>query len=190
MYYNKLILRKRLVQFWIFLGNNYRNIFKINYQLFNIIYNKYCVINYKNLILNFKQILPMFINISQLDGNILFVSSKFLYCQTIYNKFYYSLIKKFIYTKIGIFTNFCNNNYQWSKLLDCYFNPSCIIVFNLQNNNLLILEAKKKNIPIIGVVQLNSNICLVDYPISINCLYFYAIYFISKLFFKLILLNK
>jgi ribosomal protein S2 len=125
-----------------------------------------------------------------MNSNLLFIGSKFVYSQTIYKKFFFSVIKRFINIKSGIFTNFFVTSYKLIDKLNFDSNPSCIFFFNLRRNNLILLESKKENIPSIGIASSNLNVSLLDYPIFVNSLYFYSTFFLSKFFFKLILLNK
>ena len=189
-YYKKLVNRKKLIKFWVFFGNNYKNIFKSNFQNINILYTNYYFLDIKKLVLSLKNILPIFINMVKCKGNLLFVSTKFLYHQTIYKNHYFSIIKKLINVKSGIFTNFSVSSYKSFKQLDFKLNPSLAIFFSLKNNNTLLMESKKKNIPIIGLLTPNINSYLIEYPLFINSLYFYTIFFFHKFFFKIILLNK
>lgn len=190
MYYKKLIQRKKLIRFWIFVGNNINRVFHINYQFLNILYNKYCFVHFKTLLVGIKNILSVFINILKSNNNLLFISTKFLYCQSIYKDFYFPIIKKIIYFKAGIFTNFSVTNFKTFKMLDFYFNPCLIIFFYLKKNILLLLESKKKKIPTVSLLPLQINSLYIDYPLFINSSYFYIIFFFSKFFFKLLFLIK
>ena len=138
-YYTNLINRKKLIKFWIFFGNNYKNIYKNNYQTLNILYKNHCFLNFKILILNLKIILPLLINSIKYKGNLLFVSTKFLYCQTIYKNYYFSIIKKLINTKSGIFTNFSVSSYKFFQKLNFKINPCFIFFFSLKNNYFLLI---------------------------------------------------
>merc|ERR1711935_467698 len=74
-------------------------------------------------------------------------------------------------------------------ILNCKLNVNiCIFFYN--GNKKLILEVKKKNIPIIGLIPIKSNRLLIDYPIIINSLYFHSVFLFSKVLFKLIFLTK
>lgn len=191
MYYKKLIRYKKLIKFWIFFGNNFKNIFKINFETLNILYNKNCFLDFQTLILNIKIIFPLFLNIFKSKGTILFISTKFFYYQTIFKKYYFSIIKKLLNVKsIGIFTNFSVLSHRIFKNLDFKFNPSVIFFFYLKKNIFLLIESKKKNIPTISLLTADLNSSLIEYPLFVNSLYFYTIYFFNKFFFKLIFLNK
>lgn len=133
----------------------------------------------------------MFLNLLKLNSNILFVLSNFFYCQTIYQNFYFSIIKKFQNNiKKGIFSNFSITNLKIIDFLDFYFNPSILIFFYLNENQLLLYESKKKKIPNISLLAKNQSLKMVDYPLYININHFYPIFFFSKFFFKLVLTNK
>lgn len=190
MSYKYLIKKKKLIKFWIYLGKNINTIFSSNYQFLNILYNKNCFLNFSLLLLQIKNIVPLFFNITQLNSNLLFLGSKFFYMQTIYNEFCFSIIKNVISTKPGVFTNFSITNSNNFFFLDFYFNPCIIIMCQTISSLTILIESKKKQIPIIGIVNLNSNTNLIDYPLITNTIYFYTIFFFSKFFFKLILLIK
>jgi len=133
----------------------------------------------------------LFLNLLKLNSNILFVLSNFFYCQTIYQNFYFSIIKKFQNNiKKGIFSNFSITNLKIIDFLDFYFNPSILIFFYLNENQLLLYESKKKKIPNISLLAKNQSLKMVDYPLYININHFYPIFFFSKFFFKLVLTNK
>jgi hypothetical protein len=88
---------------------------------------------------------------------------------------------------MGAFTNFITQGFNFFSNEKLNKNPSMVFFFNLSTNDFLLLEAKKKNIPSIGLVNANNNSCLVDYPIFLNSFYFYNVYFFSRFFFKFIL---
>jgi ribosomal protein S2 len=190
IYYKKLVQHKKLIPFWIFFGSNSRNIFKINYQFLDVLYNKGCFIDFKILISCIKKIFPLFLNISKIGGSILFISTKFLYCQTVHNNYYFNIIKELINKKLGIFTNFSILGYTSFKKFNFHYNPSFIVFLYLKNNTSLLIESKKKNIPTISLINSDFNSSLIEYPLCINSSYFYTTYFFSKFLFKLVLLNK
>jgi len=64
-----------------------------------------------------------------------------------------------------------------------------MVFLNFQENDLLLLESKKKNLPSIGLVDDNFNSYLMDYPICLSPLYFYNVYFFSKFFFRYLTLS-
>jgi len=88
---------------------------------------------------------------------------------------------------MGTFTNFITQGFKFFSNEKLNKNPSIIFFFNISTNDFLLLEAKKKNIPSISLVNANNNSCLIDYPIFLNSFYFYNVYFFSRLVFKLIL---
>jgi ribosomal protein S2 len=190
VYYNKLIKRNKLIKYWVFFGGEFKLNFKLNYNFFSIVYSNNLYISLNKLILCIKNILPLFINISFLKGKVLFITSKWLYSKIIYNKFYLSLTKELLYVKTGIFSNF-------SKLSDIFFNnidfrtnPSILIFFFFKDKDYLILEAKKKKIITVGLINTRVNSTIIDYPIMLNSEHFYTNYFFSKFLFKLIFLEK
>lgn len=190
LYLKKIIYRKKLIRFWVFFGNNSKNIFKINFLSLNFLYGKSYFVDFRNLLLNLKNTIPIFMNSVKNKGNFLFISTNFFYCQSIYKNYFFSIIKKLLEIKSGIFTNFSVSNYRFFKNLNFKLNPDFILFFSLKNNKYFLLESKKKNIPIIAILNPKYNSFLIEYPLFVNNIYFYIIFFFHKFFFKLILLNK
>lgn len=189
-YYKKLVQHKKLIKFFVFFGQNIKSIFKVNYEFLSILYNKKCFLNMNKLLSCIKKIFPLFLNISKKNSNLLFISTHFLYSQTIYNKYYFHIIKELLNKKLGVFTNFSIIGYDFFKKLNFKYNPCFLIFLELKQDISLLVESKKKNIPTIALVNIDLNSCLIDYPLCVNSSYFYTIYFFSKFLFKLILLNK
>ena len=189
-YYKKIIYRKKLIRFWVFFGNNSKNIFRINFHSLNFLYEKSYFVDFRNLTLNLKNIIPIFINNVKKNGNFLFISTKFFYCQSIYKNYFFSVVKKLLEIKSGIFTNFSVSNFKFFEKLNFKLNPDFILFFSLKNNKFFLLESKKKNITVISILNPKCSSFLIEYPIFVNSVYFYIVYFFHKFFFKLILLNK
>ena len=190
MYYNQLIKRGKLIKYWIFFGGEFKSSFKINYNYFSVIYLTNVYFNFNKLIFSIKNVLPFLLNISCVKGKIIFVATKWLYSKIIYHPFYLSLIKDLVYRNPGIFSNI-------SYLKDLFFNkldfntiPTVLIFFYFKDKDYLLREAKKKKIPVIGLIGSKTKVTLIDYPIFINTDYFYVSYFFSKFLFKFIFLAK
>ena len=133
-YYKKIICRKKLIRFWVFFGNNSKNIFRINFHSLNFLYEKAYFVAFRNLTLNLKNIVPIFINNVKKNGNFLFISTNFFYCQSIYKNYFFSVVKKLLEIKSGIFTNFSVSNLILTLF---YFFPWKII-------NIFYLKVEKK----------------------------------------------
>ena len=189
-YYKKIVCRKKLIRFWVFFGNNAKNIFRINFHTLNFMYDKSYFAAFRNLTLNLKNIIPIFLNNIKNKGNFLFISTKFFYCQSIYKNYFFSIVKKLLEIKSGIFTNFSVSNFKFFEKLNFKLNPDFVLFFSLKNNKNFLLESKKKNIPTIAILTPKCSSFLIEYPLIVNNLFFYIIYFFHKFFFKLILLHK
>ena len=110
-----------------------------------------------------------------------------MYSKSIYNKEYLSIVKNLVTTKIigGIFSNF---KFFWSQ--NWIINPTVLIIFSFKEKSFIIKEAKRKNIPIISLIEQKTNTTLIDYPILLNSSYFHSVFFFSKFLFKFIFLLK
>ncbi len=190
MYYNQIIKRGKLIKYWIFFGGDLRITFKYNYNYFSVLYLANVFININKLIFSIKNVLPLLFNISNAKGKIIFVATKWLYSKIIYHRFYLSLIKDLVYRKPGVFSNISYLKDQFFNKLDFNKIPTILIFFYFNDKDYLLHEAKKKKIPIVGLVSSKNTVTLVDYPIFVNTDYFYVSYFFSKFLFKLILLGK
>ena len=114
------------------------------------------------------------------------IAARWLYSKVIYNKAYLSLPKELIYRKAGVFSNFSILSDSFFSNLDLNKNPLILVFFSIKNKDYLVLEAKKKKIPIVGLISSKTNSFIVDYPIFINSDHFHATYFFSRFLFKLI----
>lgn len=185
-YYNKLIKKTKLLNFWTFSGVSLKNTFILNYKFIFCLYQKSSFFEQNNCVAVFKTIFPILHSIVDNKANILFVGTKCFYAQSFYalkSRF----VSKLLEAKMGAFTNFITQGFNFFSNEKLNKNPSMVFFFNLSTNDFLLLEAKKKNIPSIGLVNANNNSCLVDYPIFLNSFYFYNVYFFSRFFFKFIL---
>jgi ribosomal protein S2 len=127
---------------------------------------------------------------SYIKGKVLFVATKWLYSRIIYDRSYLSLPKELIYRKPGVFSNFSYLSDIFFEDLDFNKNPSVLVFFRIKDKDYLVLEAKKKKIPIVGLISSKTNSLMVDYPIFINSEHFHATYFFSRFLFKLIFVGK
>jgi ribosomal protein S2 len=190
MQYKKLIHRKKLIQFWIFYSGSLKSTFKINYQFLTLFYNDGCFLDFKNLSFYIKKLLPLFLDSMKNKEQFLFVATTGIYSKNIISNSYLSFVKNLNRSKSGLFTNFSAINFQVFTKFKLKLNPSVLILFYFNEPNFLIFEAKKKKIPLVGLINTQTNSNLLDYPITINPVFFYNIYFFSKFFFKLILKYK
>lgn len=190
MYSKKLIKLKKLKKFWIFFSGNLKTTFKVNYLFINYLYNNGCFNDLKILVLLIKRLLPLFFNISKKKGNVLFVSSRCLYSKTIFKNNYNVYGKELIQSKPGVLSNFSITSYSSFQKIDFKKTPSVLIFFNYIRNTYLLKEGKNKNIPIVGLICSKDNSNIIDYPIILNSVYFYTIYFFNKLLFKIISLSR
>lgn len=190
MIYKALILRVKLKKIWI-LFNSLGSIYKFNYKFVNTFYLGSCFINYKMLLSNIKKILPLFLKMSLRNGKFLFITTKWLYSKTVCKKntFFIENSKRQQLNNV-VFSNFSFYSFRFITKLSFKFNPVILIFFSIIKNDFLILGAKKKDLPIVGLVPLKLNTFLVDYPLIINSEYFHSSYFFSKFLFKLFFTKK
>ena len=185
-YYNKILVKKKLINFWTFSGANFKNIFLLNYKFIFCFYKKVAFFNSIQFLLIIKKILPVLNCVVATNHKILFIGSNSLYCQSIYSK-NINFIGKLKMSIIGVFTNFTAEGFKFFDNFKFRKKPSLIMVMSSFNGNYIFLDAKKKNIPIIAFIDSDVNSSLVDYPISINSSYFYNVYIFSRFFFKYVL---
>lgn len=189
MYYKKIISRKKLIKFWLFYSGDLKNTFKTNYQFLTVFYNKGSFLDFKNLSFSIKKLLPLFLDIVKNKEQFLFSSTSGLYSKSMTSNTYTSFVRDLnTPNKGGLFTNFASISFQLFTKFK--FNPSILILFYFNDPDFLIFEAKKKKIPLIGLIQSKNNSKLLEYPIIMNGAFFFNIYFFSKLLFKLILSYK
>jgi ribosomal protein S2 len=185
-YYGRLIKKNNLKNFWCFSGNSFKNIFPINYKFIFCFYKKTIFFDLVFFISIVRKIAPILNSIINNKGEFLFVGTKSIYCQTVYrNKV--DFIPKLLESNVGIFTNFKLNGFKSFKNFRVFKNPSIILFYQILDSNFLLVEAKKKNIPVVGLLESNSKSHLIDYPIFLNSFYFYNIYIFSRFFFNYII---
>ena len=136
--------------------------------------------------LTIKKLFPIFYSTAINKGKFLFVGSKYIYSQSLYLQ-RSSFINKLTFLDAGIFTNFSSHYFKFFKNLKLEKNFSIIIFFKVVKDNFLLIESRKKKIPIIGLISGDFNSCLVDYPIFLNSFYFYNTYIFSRFLFRYIL---
>jgi ribosomal protein S2 len=183
-YYKKLMSRTKLLNFWVFSGNDIKTVFHNNYKLLNVVYNQKAILDFDSLILGIKKVLPIFKYLCGTLANILFVSSNSIYTQTVRTNNTSNLGKQLTEWKVGVLSNFSLQGFRLFKHLKLNVPPEAIVFLSFQDNDLLLLESKKKNLPTIGLIDDNFNSYLMDYPINLSPLYFYNVYFFSKFFFR------
>ena len=190
MYYNKLIKKKKLIKFWIFLGGDFKSVFRLNYNILNFLYQKYAFVSIEKILISLKKLVPLTLGLKTSSSNICFVGTKSLFSKTIGSINSISIAKKIFFRKAGIFTNFSICSFNVFTDLDFWRNPSLLIFFYLSEKDRLLLESKKKYIPTIGFTSLTKSKGLLDYAVPVNSSYFYTVYFFSKILFKLLLLKS
>lgn len=185
-YYNRLINKNHLKSFWCFSGNSFKNVLPTNYKFIFCFYKKTIFFDLIFLISIIRKIAPIFNSIVDNKGEFLFVGTKSIYCQTVYrNKV--NFITELLECNVGIFTNFKLNGFKSFKNFKVFKNPSIILFYKILDSNFLLIEAKKRNIPIVGLLESNSKSNLIDYPIFLNSFYFYNIYIFSRFFLNYII---
>ena len=184
-YYNKLINRNKLKKFWSFLGSDSKKAFPINYKFIWCFYKNRTFFDFNVCMIGFKKIFPIFNSIFSNNGDFLFIGTSYIYSSSIHNV--NSILQLRSGRVGGILTNFSLYGYNNFNLLSANKVPSVILFFNTFENYFAVLEAKKKNVPTIGLIHNSFNSFLIDYPILLNPLYFYNIYIFSRFFFKYII---
>jgi len=185
-YYNKLIKKTKLLNFWTFSGIELKNIFLFNYKFIVCFYKKNVLFEYNNCISIVKNVFPILHSMVNNKAKILFAGTQRFYAQSFFSQKTKS-ISKLIEGKVGGFTNFIIEGFKFFNDIKLKKNSSLIIFFNLSVNNFLLVESKKKKILSIGLVNATNNSNLIDYPIFLNSFYFHNVYFFSRLIFKYIL---
>lgn len=184
LYYNKLISRTLLLKFWVFSGTDIKNIFVSNYKLLNFLYKKKSIVDFDNLLFGIKKLIPIFKTLCAASTNILFFSSNSVYNQTLHSEISFqkaSILKDW---KVGTLSNFSLQGFHLFNHQNLNIQPSIVICLNFQENSLLLLESKSKNLPTIGLVNEKINSNLLDYSINLDSNYFYNLYFFTKFFFR------
>lgn len=190
LYKSYLIRRTELIKFWSFFGFDFKYIFRINYKFLYLFYNKFCFIKFKLLVKYIYKLIPLFLNLQNKNGNILYVLTKAIYSQTIISNFYFPYRKELFlssniaYKKFSIKKKVDYNFWNWNFLDNWKKKPSFIFFWCKKNN--LVIESKKKNIPIISIIKINENSQLIDFPIFVNHFSFYLLYFFNKFLYKLL----
>jgi len=186
MYYSKIIKRNKLIKLWILLGGQFIYTFRSNYKMLSSLYDQNCFLNINSLYFSIKSILPIFLNIYKFKSNCLFIATRYIYSKIVTTNKNNSIIKILLEKNSGIINNPSFYNFKSNKYQKIAYNSSILVFFYAKENNKLIIEGKKKNIPIIGLINSTNNSAYIDYPITVNTNYFYTIYFFSKLFFRYI----
>jgi ribosomal protein S2 len=184
-YYNKLIVKKKLLNFWTFSGMALKSTFFNNYKFILCFYKKNIFFEHAKCVSTIKAIFPILYSIISNKAKILFAGTNFLYAQsflTLKTKF----ISKLTVGNIGSFSNFVIEGFKFFNK-QVHKNASLIIFFNVSMNTFLLLESKKIKIPSFGLVTASDNSSFLDYPIFINSFHFHNVYFFSRLVFKYIL---
>ena len=181
MLYNKFLKKKILKKFWIFFCVDIKYTFKINYLFLNSLYSKNCFTDIFIFISSVKRLFP-FLNNGIKKNHLLFVGAKFLYSKTLCKVDI--IAHHLIYRNPGIFSNFSITSFYTMDNLSLKVLPKIILFINLGINNLLLKEAKSKNIPIVALLDTKDDSGLIDYPIVVDSAYFYTTFFFSSFFFR------
>jgi len=185
-YYKQLIQKNKLINFGCFSGNAVKDVVSFNYQFIFCFYKQNIFFNFDKFLSVIKKIFPIFNSVVDNKGKFLFIGSKHMYSQIVLkNKIVF--FNEALEMNVGTFTNFQLTGFKSIKNFKILKKPSIILFFQDLKSDFLILEAKKNNIPIIATVLDTYNIGNLDYPILLNCSYFYNIYILSRFFFKYIL---
>jgi len=179
MYYKKLLNRKKLLKFWIFLGGQFKDTFKVNYRYINHQYDKKCFLDFNLLCFYIKSISTLLVNLTKTKTVCLFVATKYIYSKQVAKKDYTQTVKKLFLKNSNILSNF------YFQDRNLHFKKMILVFLYIKKNDRLLFEAKQQHMPTIALTNLKQSSNLIDYPIVVNSSYFYNIYFFSRLFFRI-----
>jgi hypothetical protein len=181
LYYKKLLMRKKLVKYWLFFNGSLGRVFKSSYMFFGITNKNSCFLNLSFLIGGIKKLTPLFLMLSKTGGNVCFVTVDYMYGMVVATSMF---TKQLIFAREGVFTNFAARSYALFHSLDFLLNPAVVIFLNQKRTCGLLYETRIKNIPTVALVVPGFNIGFVEYPIFVNSVYFYTVYFFTRFFYK------
>jgi ribosomal protein S2 len=185
-YYDKLIKKTKLLNFWTFSGTELKSVFILNYKFIFCFYKKNLFFEYTQCVSVVKNIFPVLHSSINNKANILFVGTKYFYIQ-VFSSLKSKVVSQLIEGKIGTFTNFIIDGFKSFSSTKLKKNASLIFFLNVSINDFLLVESKKKNIPSIALINASNNSNLIDFPVFLNSFYFHNVYFFSRLVFKYIL---
>ena len=142
-YYNKLIKKTKLLNFWTFSGIELKSIFLFNYKSIIFFYRQNVFVEYSNCVSVIKSIFPILNSIIDNQARVLFVGTQCFYTQSFFqpkSKF----VSKLIERKVGGVTNFILEGFKFFNNTTFKKNSSLIIFFNISMNDFLLIESKKK----------------------------------------------
>lgn len=173
--------------------------------------NNKLIFNIEKTIFLLRKILLLLINVSLKNGQVIYISTNFHLTQALENictdkneyiikKYAKGLLTNFSQTlkhiknfkKLSIIKTKSNRNLRQTIRFNLlYFNlikvkqrPNLIIIFDLINDKIIIQEAKQLNIPLIGIIDSNNNIELIDFIIPGNNKNLRSILLFANLFHK------
>ena len=187
--YKKLVKRKKLVRFWLFFMGGVKKIFKMNFIYLDVIYGDNGIGSFSYINRAFKKVLSFFLSVQNRNSNYLFISSQ-LFIKSININDYVVVTKKIVGIWPGIFSNFfITNSYVFNKL-DFKVNPTVIVSNDYRSHTCLVEETRLKKIPIIALVSSKINTSFIEYPIVVNSIHFFTMYFFTRIFFKIMLSSR
>lgn len=184
-YYNKLVNRKKLNFFWTFSNNELKNTFQINYKFIFCFIKKNVFFDFNIFVSIVKKVFPTLHSIVDNKGKFVFIGTNMMYLQSTH-LINGNQVGHIVQPLVGSFTNFSLCGFSLFDRFKLDKLPAVFFFFNMCKTDYFILEAKKRNIPIIALVNCSVNSVLVDYPIILNSHYFYNIYILSRFFFRYI----
>ena len=125
-----------------------------------------------------KYVFPLLVYCQRLQKSIIFIGTDYIFVKTLLN--HMTCHETLIVGHSGIFSNITSLNTGNIRKI-----PALAIFFSMDKNRLLLIDIKKKNIPVISFLKHNDSSVLIDYPIFVNNNFFYTVYFFSQYIYKL-----
>jgi hypothetical protein len=173
------VFRKKIVIYWLFFGESVDKMFKVNFSFLSLIYKQKCFSSFNLLILSLKRIVPLFF-MNLLRKEIVFVVTQAIFSKVFSESHFYSFIKKIFVKKQDSLNGVIEKNKK----------KVAVVFLRWADNDFLLLESKRKNLPIIALVGSDNNSSMIDYPIFVNNKYFHTEYFFLVLFSKMLFLGR
>ena len=131
-----------------------------------------------NILVCCKYVFPLVVYGQRLQKSIIFIGTHYIFAKTLLN--HMTRHETLTGEHPGIFSNITSLNRGSIRKI-----PALAIFFSMDKNRLLLIDIKKKNIPVISFLKHNDSSVLIDYPIFVNNNFFYTVYFFSQYIYKL-----
>ena len=168
MFLKKKINKSILIKYWMVISNVECGLFKLNYTSLSFFCGNFFFLNVLKIWYNISYVIP----------------------------FIFSIIhqrKKITFSYLPIISFRKPSLFKYKDLLKlCGISelPMLVFLFNLKYQGSLLIDLKRSYIPSLGILAVNENVSLIDFPIYVNKNFFYTTYLINLIFFKLIILKN